>query len=486
MPYPIASNLKAKGGYSAIVYKKGSKVIAEDNEGKVIAKGEAGVDDASVIQSALDVGGRVFIAKGEYLISKTLIIKSNTSLIGEGIGLTKIKLANGVNKDIIQTYAEANQLDTQYDENIVITNLEIDGNGANQSAGMGLNIENITKSKLINLYIHDVYGKAIRINTVGTKDRLVLEDIVIQNVILDTNYSTVDLASISAINGLQVNNFVVKNSQGSGSTTGSLINSSYDNIIAINNGAYGFSIEGWGEVHDISVNGVVVIGNQHGIVIESVNTTPYNINIRGIASRNSQDGLRIYGAKFVTARVVAYRNGWRGCFIVGGSKYCKIYITAIENGQAGERQYGVQINDEGTDYNYVDVLAVDEQAEPTQEYGAVVSSAGPPEYNTIVIQGYGNKTALYADYGSNTTIIFAIAGYKNSGTATFSGDGSTTQFSIEHGLVSAPSKVLVTPMTADASGDFYVTADDTYIYINYKTAPPSGTDNIKVSWYAEV
>ncbi|MCD6138255.1 MAG: hypothetical protein J7J91_06715, partial [Deltaproteobacteria bacterium] len=66
------------------------------------------------------------------------------------------------------------------------------------------------------------------------------------------------------------------------------------------------------------------------------------------------------------------------------------------------------------------------------------------------------------------------------------GDGTTTQFSIEHGLVSTPSKVQVTPMSSDAAGDFYVTADATYIYINYSTAPPSGTDNVKVSWQAEV
>ena len=75
---------------------------------------------------------------------------------------------------------------------------------------------------------------------------------------------------------------------------------------------------------------------------------------------------------------------------------------------------------------------------------------------------------------------------RNSGTTTFSGDGTTTQFSIAHGLVSTPTKVLVTPMTADAAADFYVTADDTYIYINYKSAPPSGTDNLKFSWFAEV
>jgi len=105
-------------------------------------------------------------------------------------------------------------------------------------------------------------------------------------------------------------------------------------------------------------------------------------------------------------------------------------------------------------------------------------------------------TELRIDFTSNadTVLDLAFIGLfgqapalsKNSGTATFSGDGSTTQFKIAHGLFKAPSKVLVTPMTADATGDFYVTADDTYIYINYKTAPASGTDNIKVSWYAEV
>jgi len=75
---------------------------------------------------------------------------------------------------------------------------------------------------------------------------------------------------------------------------------------------------------------------------------------------------------------------------------------------------------------------------------------------------------------------------RNSGSATFSGDGSTTQFKIAHGLRSAPSKVLVTPASADARGSYHVTADATYIYVNYATAPPAGTNNIVLYWYAEV
>jgi len=83
----------------------------------------------------------------------------------------------------------------------------------------------------------------------------------------------------------------------------------------------------------------------------------------------------------------------------------------------------------------------------------------------------------------NITIRYAV---KNSDIATFSGDGTTTQFKIAHRLVSTPRKVLVTPASANATGQFYVTADNTYIYVNYLAPPPAGTNNIVLYWYAEV
>ena len=57
---------------------------------------------------------------------------------------------------------------------------------------------------------------------------------------------------------------------------------------------------------------------------------------------------------------------------------------------------------------------------------------------------------------------------------------------ITTGLLGMICNSIVTPITADAASDFYVTTDDTNIYINYKSAPPSGTDNLKFSWFAEV
>jgi hypothetical protein len=46
--------------------------------------------------------------------------------------------------------------------------------------------------------------------------------------------------------------------------------------------------------------------------------------------------------------------------------------------------------------------------------------------------------------------------------------------------------VLVTPGSIDARGNFHATADATNIYVNYATAPPAGTNNVVLYWYAEV
>ncbi|RLG09752.1 MAG: hypothetical protein DRN64_03610 [Thaumarchaeota archaeon] len=77
---PVMQNWKKRvEPYSAIVCKDGSTVWAEDASGKTIASGESGVDDASVIQSAIDsIGsnrGKIYISSGIYYISNTIEIK---------------------------------------------------------------------------------------------------------------------------------------------------------------------------------------------------------------------------------------------------------------------------------------------------------------------------------------------------------------------------------------------------------------------------
>lgn len=90
--------------------------------------------------------------------------------------------------------------------------------------------------------------------------------------------------------------------------------------------------------------------------------------------------------------------------------------------------------------------------------------------------------------GTNNKVKHNFPGHitENSGTATFSGDGSTTQFTIPHGLAAEPTSVNVTPLSPDAARSFYVTKDETNIYVNYLTPPPEGTDNVVLSWKVEV
>jgi len=75
---------------------------------------------------------------------------------------------------------------------------------------------------------------------------------------------------------------------------------------------------------------------------------------------------------------------------------------------------------------------------------------------------------------------------KNSGTATFNGDGSTTDFNIAHNMSQTPTIVHLEAKTSDASGDKYWEADSTNITVHFITAPPTGNNNVVLSWKAEV
>jgi len=70
------------------------------------------------------------------------------------------------------------------------------------------------------------------------------------------------------------------------------------------------------------------------------------------------------------------------------------------------------------------------------------------------------------------------------GTATFSGDGVTTDFEIAHGMSEEPTIVLLQAYSKDASGDKWVETSETSIIIHFASAPPSGTDNIVIKYLA--
>jgi len=94
------------------------------------AVGDGVTDDTAAIQAAVtaSAGRTVFVPAGTYLISQTIVLLSDVTLIGDGVG-SVIRLANGSNVHMFQN----SNYSSGSNENIVFDRLVIDGNVANQT-----------------------------------------------------------------------------------------------------------------------------------------------------------------------------------------------------------------------------------------------------------------------------------------------------------------------------------------------------------------
>ena len=243
-----------------------------------------------------------------------------------------------------------------------------------------------------------------------------------------------------------------------------------------------------GVLERLTVNGPGMSYPVTGIYLRSENashiTLLQDIDIGGFqyGLRVGQEHVDIYTIS-VTACQYGIRVDLRGSFKRGGIHGLQLFDNVVDFYAIGD---GVPI--------FIDVMMLEHSGAPP---GPVITTNGrkliigqltftPCTWNVITSAFDNiNNVILLSDratcHGGPTHLLV-----RNKGTATFSGDGTTTQFTIAHGLATAPSKIQVTPGSSDAKGDFYVTGDSTYIYVNYATAPPTGTNNVVLYWFAEV
>lgn len=109
---------------------------------------------------------------------------------------------------------------------------------------------------------------------------------------------------------------------------------------------------------------------------------------------------------------------------------------------------------------------------------------GASDDGTTVVAGVSDydfgQYLQVTDDGDGTVTVDSVGGNAVGSTATASGDGTTTTFTLQHDLGATPASVDVTPLTEDAVADHYVTAvSATSIDLTYAAAPPSGTDNLE-------
>jgi len=422
--------------YSALVAKDGSTVWAEDSSGKTIASGESGVDDASVIQSAIDYlpsyGGKVFIRAGIYYIYKSIDLSGKDSITLEGENRADVHhnagtmLWNkGTEKALIYKHEES-----YGSHHVLIKQLRLYGGGQPQHL---IDIFNCMRVQIESCSLSHVPDPYASINA-NTNELVWIINNDFQSSALTHIYlyaCRTPIILFNSLSGAKYNIYIRHPDSHTGIIAYNLISDAeYDGIYMYNQ-CSNFEIIG---------NKIFNNGNNGIRISQAVR----NVNI--IGNSITENGRLYTGAR--QGHGILIRDDGNGCSNI------KIYGNTITR----NKRTGIGVYD-NSDYIYI--------------IGNTIEDNSSFNIESIV----GEHSVVKDNVGYTT---------ENSGVATFSGDGTTTQFSIAHGLVSTPTKVLVTPMTADAASDFYVTADDTNIYINYLTAPASGTDNLKFSWYAEV
>ncbi len=358
-------------------------------DGTNYAQTDAGIEAA---MSALPAsGGKVILPEGTYTISAEIDFQDD-DIILEGVGnATILALANG---------ADVSVIDTNGKTNIVIRDLYIDGNSANQSALSNGIIDNVgSESKLIeNVYISDVRDNGIDLGS----------NAIVNNCIIDTfgASSSGDGIIIISDSGATISNNIVRNGTSSSSNGIGVasVAGQFERVTVVgnlihNNGSHGINVE---YSLGVTVTGNVAYSNtKAGIAVwDSENVTVSD----NVAKSNTQAGIDINngdGAATVNGVVVLgnqlYENTLQGINIdlsVNSSNIDIAHNIIRNNGAEGILIEGAaDIAGLSIEFNRI----YDDQGSPTQTYGIRNTSSG-----TIT-----DFTELGNFYSGNTTAIFS-------------------------------------------------------------------------------
>ena len=447
---------RSLGAFSAIVCKDGSTVWAEDATGKTIASGESGVDDASVIQKALaslTLNRRWkerIVLKGDFIVRDSILLDDYTIL---DLTQSRLFLAKNANVDIIKNKDQANG-----NEHIEIWGGMLFGNKDEQTSYMsGIYFKAVNNFKIIGARFHACRNSA-------TKIRACINGIIA--------FSEADSCGTST--------------QEAGFVCGESKRITFEMCFAYNGGRGGFEIEdGCGDIHlkncyawkngdnDFNTHSHPDFGPNDTIIFENcyAGYSPYGFYLLG----DNQTPKNDYHVRLISCTSISNTKGIYAARQID----LEIYKCIIQN----YKEYGVDISDT-TGLKIRDVTI--DYSTSTSIYAYRLQSCTNVYELDVVTRNISDGGEKYL---SNVKL------WKNVGTATFSGDGTTTDFEIgAHGLVTTdPSKIAVkvTPASSDAIAaspcvGYVDPVDNTKIKVKFSSAPASGSGNVKIVWYAEV
>jgi parallel beta-helix repeat protein len=417
----------------------------------------SGADASTVIQSAINAltNGSIFIKKGNYELNNRIIVYNKSiNIIGE----------KGA-----RLYAGSSMVD-----NLIVLNV------ANFSSVQGLELDGVKASHSYNNdpdKQHGIY--VLSCNHVTIRDNYV-HDVV--------------GAGIFLYNGLDItidNNRVMNNGISTCPSRGGIYSYYANNVCITRNYLYNsyrinICLSGKSTQHatyflvdNNILDGTVDSGSDANLLayLADYGIISNNIILNGHTTGTDADGIRVeLGTNWVIKSNIVKNNVF-GMYVYGAGTE-QIIITGNE--VVGNTNYGILIQD--VDYVTVENNIIKDNTNlglAICDYCNVVSVIGNQFIN--------NTGGAFHAVATNLTVTHN-QGYvtENSGTATFSGNGTQTQFTIAHGLAGTPKSYRVEAGSADAKGDKYVTADATNLTVTFATAPPTGTNNVVLVWSAEM
>lgn len=322
------------------------------------AAGDGATDDTTAIQAALAAGADIYFPPGTYITTGIVLASGNKRIRGAGMGKTTIKLKASADDIVIK----ADTLD-----DIIIEDLTIDGNKANQTATVeatGIKLIKSNRARIAHVEVKDCEGHGIHLNNQG-----------------------------ATVTG-QVLDHVLARDCGSGASN------TYGSNIAITNGngviltacdsrgaaKAGFRLAGTGLV----LNGCIAKDNGNGgLVPVSAESTDFTIN-GGEFSDNgpneNNDGIRLVGCdRFEINGVICTGNYGAGLHILNGCDNVTVNGGVFRNnGQhadapdADEARSGIAITNSGTACSNIIIdgaKLLDDQGTPTQDYGVQIAGS---------------------------------------------------------------------------------------------------------------
>jgi parallel beta-helix repeat protein len=532
--------------YSFLIEKRGNLIVAQDSRGRIQY---SGTDAASVIQSAINAltsGGKIFIKNGTYtfpnpnVLTPSLYLNgdSNITLEGEeGVVFERsagriLQIENSTNITIknIKFYHSTNSYATaiflrgvQYNINIIDNIIE------HASGTLGTPWDAIACDTDINcsIYGYRIVGNKIQSQVDGISLRggygWICNNEIWEYGLINGNAGGITFTSgpNDDYNNYDVHicgNKILLGSGGLNNVKGGIIFwKKFTNVLIesnyIESGTHGIDIcppAGLTNTKNISIKNNVIFGAQTGIYVQntegSIDIANNIIDGNTTTQTSGYEGIYLYGSS--TNRMVNVKTennlirnvGYHGIFfnrvdygkVSGNLIYAPMYrgaefsnctyLDIIDNSVRDSTGNGIYLY--ATTYS---MLQDNRILITTGSYEAIVE-AGASDYNNIKNNRVAaTKTPYIVKVGANT-IVSANVGYvtENGGTATFSGNGTTTTFTIPHGLAGTPKSWRVEAGSADAKGDKYVTADATNLTVTFATAPPAGTNNVVLVWQAEM